>query len=328
MKNEHSIFLLIFNLKMIRFSFLLFILILGNNIIAQKTNVIINIDLGGSDSQLPWNTLSNQQNGQLVNLFAANGIETEIDLEISDAFNGTNTNGTTQADATLEFPSFASGDSFFGNNVEFSGSIQETAGVTLSDLDPSISYDLDLFASRLASDNRQTQYHITAGNIDTLLFLNVSDNTNEIASAKNILPTADGEIYIEASTGPDNDNEFGFYYLGIIRLQYQDIIDVVEPSITLTSPTGGEYYQTGKTPDIRWKSQGVFEAIIEFSDDTGMSWATLDTVNALSQEYTWTIPNLNSENCLVRISADTITNTSQETFTVTNVDTASCHVVR
>jgi len=294
---------------------------------AQNTTITVNIDLGVEDGQLPWNTLSNQQNGQIDNLFAMNGFETEIDLEVSDDFRGMNTNGTTEADPALDFPSFASGDSFFGNTLEWNDGIQETAGVTISDLNPSISYDLDLFASRSASDNRETQYHIIAGNVDTMLFLNASSNLNGVAALQNILPTSDGKIVIDLSAGQNNDNEFGFYYLGIIRLQYEDMVEIVEPQLSLASPTGGEYYQTGKTPQIRWESQGILESILEFSEDDGNSWTAIDTVSALAQEYDWTIPNLNSENCLVRIRADTIVKTSNENFTINNVDTTSCHVV-
>jgi len=308
-----------------RLYFTLLLLLISNHFIAQDT-IRVNIDLGGTDTELPWNTLTNSENGQIENLLSMNGAATEIDISISDDFNGTNTNGTLKADADLEFPSFATGDSFFGNAIEWNGATQETAEITLSDLDPETSYTIDLFASRLANDNRESQYVIT-GSTTTTLLLNPADNASDIVSAININPSAEGEIRIQASAGPNNNNQFGFYYLGIISIQYIGIVEAVEPALILISPTGREYYQSGKTPQIKWQSQGIAEVILEFSSNAGKTWSELETVNALSQVYDWIIPDLDSKDCLIRISGDTITKISSDNFTINNTDTTACHIV-
>jgi len=218
---------------------------------AQET-FVINIDLGGTDSELPWNTLTNSNTGKLELLQAMNGQTTSIGMEIYDAFNGTNSNGTTTAATSLEIPAFASEDSFFGNSVEWSGVIQPTAGIKLTGLDTEKTYKLSLFASRLAADNRETAYTIITDETDTTLFLQVSDNVSEIVELDKLKPAANGEITINVQAGPNNNNEYGFYYLGVIRLEYEDELIVQEPTLSLTSPTGGEYWQSAKQPDIRW----------------------------------------------------------------------------
>ena len=154
-------------------------LCLSATAIAQQ-NCIINIDFGGTDTALPWNTLTNSINGDLANLWTLNGKQTEIGIEVNKPFNGTNSSGTNSADPALLYPSFASSDSFFGNSEEFSGIVRDTAGVKIYGLDISNAYDLNLFASRLASDNRETAYHIQASNKDTIVFLDASDNTSNI----------------------------------------------------------------------------------------------------------------------------------------------------
>jgi hypothetical protein len=115
--------------------------------------VTINIDIGGATSELPWNNLENSSNGSLLDLLSSTGINTVIDIAVVDAFNGTNTNGTPNADTGLNIPPTASGDSFFGNLSEFSGNTEPTGAVQLSGLDMDRTYDIRLFASRLATDS-------------------------------------------------------------------------------------------------------------------------------------------------------------------------------
>ena len=63
-------------------------LCLSATAIAQQ-NCIINIDFGGIDTALPWNTLTDSNNGELANLWALNGKQTAIGIEVNKPFNGT-----------------------------------------------------------------------------------------------------------------------------------------------------------------------------------------------------------------------------------------------
>lgn len=305
---------------------ILLLMICSHGIVGQEL-FTVNIDLGGTQASLPWNILTNSTNGELSDVLAMNGQQTNINIEVIEAFNGTNSNGTNAANADLEIPDFASGDSFFGNQVEWSGQINPRSQVLLKDLDVDRLYDVSLFASRLASDNRETEYRVVGSNIDTLMYLDVADNIDDIVIAKNILPLENGTIRIEATTGPNNTNDFGFFYLGVLRIEYIDTLIVQEPELEITAPTGGEYWQSGKSPDIRWNSLGVSDLAIAYSIDNGDSWIAVDTVSAFSQRYKWTVPNADAQDCLIRLSGGDLTSISDQNFEITTMDTTECHIV-
>ncbi len=288
--------------------------------------VTINIDVGGATSELPWNNLVNSSNGSLSDMLSSNGLATGLNIAVVDAFNGTNTNGTQNADAGLNIPSTASGDSFFGNLVEFSGNIEATGAVQLSGLDIDRTYNVRLFASREATDNRQTAYTLS-GLRDTTMFLQVSSNTDQFVEVVDLQPATDGTILISVTAGPENNNDFGFFYLGAIRLQYEDDIEPVDSLLYLTSPTGGEYWQPGKSPEIRWNSQGLSEVKLEYTLDDGTTWTDIVTTNALTQQYSWTVPNFPSEECRIRISSENFIDESPNLFAIAAEDSLDCHLV-
>ena len=310
---------------MMKLNLLILFLLIGNFILSQDT-VTINIDFGSQSAPLPWNNMADITDGNRSNLLESNGTATDIGIEVYDAFNGINTSGTTNADPALNIPSEVSGDSFYGNAIEFAGGTQPTGGVTITGLDPAKLYDLTIFGSRLATDNRETQYNIYSGQADTSLYLNVADNTSEFVTVQKWQPKPDGSIQIEATTGPNNDNTYGFYYLGMLRIQYEGSIVLPQPALALTAPTGGEYWQPGKQPSIRWNSQGITEVNLEYSTNGGMTWNLIATTSAFSQNYNWTIPNIPSEDCLVRITADTLTDQSDATFQIADESSSQCHI--
>ena len=307
---------------------LLICLLTSFGALSAQNQVTINVDVGGANTALPWNNLENTKNGLIPDLFSMNGTPTGIQLEVVDTFNGNNTSGTLEADPALEIPSTASGDSFFGNLVEFSSQVEPTGEVLFSGLDLDVTYDLRIFASRIATDNRQNEYNIS-GSRDTTMLLQVSSNMADFVEILELCPASDGTIRITVTAGPDNNNEFGFFYLGALRLQYEDELEPIEPQLFLTSPTGGEYWQPGKSPEIRWTSQGMIEVNLDYTIDDGLSWIPIDTVNALTQRYSWTVPNQPSEICRIRISesALALTDTSPELFSIADEDSLDCHIV-
>jgi len=74
------------------------------------------------------------------------------------------------------------------------------------------------------------------------------------------------------------------------------------PMITVTSPNGGENWQGGANHTITWTSSGTVGNVkIDFSSDNGSTWSTIITSTANDGTYTWTVPNVSSSQCLVRI---------------------------
>jgi len=74
------------------------------------------------------------------------------------------------------------------------------------------------------------------------------------------------------------------------------------PSLTLTAPDGGEEWTAGTDVEIRWTAANVGNVKIEFTPD-GIVWTTVEeSVPAASGSYTWTVPDVVSSECLVRIT--------------------------
>jgi hypothetical protein len=110
--------------------------------------------------------------------------------------------------------------------------------------------------------------------------------------------------------------------------------DNIAPTITVTNPAhlGGldqVILASGSTTDITWTVTGTVGNItLEFSSAAaGGSYTTIvDSVPAANGKYTWTVPNINSERCVIRASETdgeplihsapfTITNGSTQTIT-------------
>ncbi len=283
------------------------------------------VDFGGDNTTpAPWNNVTDPVAGNLPDLLNSRGFTTGFGLDITDRFNGINTAGTTAPAAEIEIPATASGDSFFGSVTSFGGLIEPTGAFTLSGLEPNVPYRLALFASRTATDNRETAYEIIGSTTDTT-YLNASSNTDQFAFAE-VLPAADGTIVVTASTGPNNTNGSGFYYLGALRLIYPDRAPAGMTRLDLLAPDGGETYQVGRTAQIRWESRNLVEVDIEYSTDAGDNWQPVATVAAVSGSYDWTVPATPTTEALVRLLSDTLADQSAETFTISS-DTTSCTIV-
>ncbi len=290
---------------------------------SQAQTESIRIDFGLNDSDAPWNNLSNPTNGQISNLINSFGLATNVNLAVTDAFHGVNSNGTINPNPVLGIPGTASGDSFFGNTELFSGVIEPTGGITISNLDINKLYTISIFSSRLATDNRETQYSISAASADTL-FLQVADNTDTIVTTS-VYPKNNGTISISATPGPNNNNIYGFFYLGAIVLEYE-ADPLPTPSLSLLSPNGGEYWQSGKTATIRWQPVLVPQVILEYSTNDGASWTTIDTLPGIQNSYDWLIPNIPTQEALVSVRWDTLSDQSTAHFEIAD-DTTRCAIV-
>lgn len=281
------------------------------------------IDFGNANTTTSgnWNnvvTTTQNQTGVIVNLIDSNGATTGVTLELTDAFDAINANGTTSPNSALPFPASSTRDSFFGaTSAGFNGNITLTGGFTMTGLDPSKYYSFIVFGSRAGvSDNRETLYTVT-GATTAADGLNVSNNTANTADILNIQSTASGEITFEAKPGPNNNNSFGFFYLGALHLVISDtpIGDITpDPALTLSYPNGGHLWEVDKTVRVKWSSIAVTDMLIEFSSDNGANWATIATAPASLQHYDMVVPNIISSSCLIRISGESLADTSDATF--------------
>ncbi len=102
---------------------------------------------------------------------------------------------------------------------------------------------------------------------------------------------------------------FGFY-LGLSQ------------SITITSPNGGEVWAGCSTKNITWTSSSTSNFYsIDYSTDGGLNWTSVtSSYNTTSGSFSWTVPNINSSNCLVRVQdsqTPAVQDQSDTNFTIT-----------
>ena len=73
-------------------------------------------------------------------------------------------------------------------------------------------------------------------------------------------------------------------------------------TITLTSPSGGESWVATTVHNITWTSTGTISSVnIDYSTDSGTSWVSVAVGTANDGSYAWTLPNVVSSHCLVRV---------------------------
>lgn len=173
-------------------------------------------DLSGSPFALV-NT-SNSGSGWTISVSNPAGVTNPV------GFTSVNTGGVAVANlngdaASRSYPHFAVSDSLFSHVNTWSGAPPiEAVRLTISGLSALETYSLDFFASRLGGPNRETQYNIIGGNINTNLLLNAADNLGNIVGQAGITPDVNGQIIVDITAGPSNATGEEFYYLGALEI--------------------------------------------------------------------------------------------------------------
>lgn len=91
-------------------------------------------------------------------------------------------------------------------------------------------------------------------------------------------------------------------------------------SLLLSNPNGGNMYGVGSTQTITWTSAGSIGAVdIYYSINYGLNWTTIALNEPNDSSYTWIVPNVNSNQCLVKINENgdaTVADSSNATFSI------------
>jgi hypothetical protein len=84
------------------------------------------------------------------------------------------------------------------------------------------------------------------------------------------------------------------------------LADTQIPSVTVTSPNGGEYLAVGNTHSITWADYdnvGVTSYKLEYSTNSGSNWLNIqEWASGDPHTYFWTVPNAPSLYCQIRVS--------------------------
>lgn len=110
--------------------------------------------------------------------------------------------------------------------------------------------------------------------------------------------------------------------------------DVTESSdttsvwIEVTTPNGGESIEEGSSYNITWTSNGITLVNIKCSYDNGSSWTLLEDSLTNNEVYSWTVPNVISSQCLIKvISVDGVGDVSDSSFSIVKNSTESLTMV-
>jgi parallel beta-helix repeat protein len=93
-------------------------------------------------------------------------------------------------------------------------------------------------------------------------------------------------------------------------------------SIVVDVPNGGEDWQVGTTHYIVWHTQNYTGPVnIEYSDDGGTNYISIESSYTGSPSYQWTIPSTPSANCVVRIAEPSSNDPVDESDAVFTIST-------
>jgi len=147
-----------------------------------------------------------------------------------------------------------------------------------------LAYEMDSLNIELSTDNGQTWEPVAEG-----LDANYGYYNWTIAA----IPSESCILRLSDATDP-------------ARFGLSTVFTILEaPVVTLNSPLGGEIWNTSADYTISWTydNPSAYYLYLEYSTDNGEIWNYIDYVNHENSEgsYTWTTPDVNSDQCLIRI---------------------------
>ncbi len=155
---------------------------------------------------------------------------------------------------------------------------------------------------------------------------NVLSNYESLRNYGTLVATADGEWQTGIVTGRLADGTIieSEYFIMVFNYwgptSNGDIVVYIEPLISSVVPDGGEVFVAGDQAEIKWYCKAGIETVkLEYSADFGQTWFDIASVPASDMSYFWTIPQINSQFCLIRISdfeVPFISSVSGDSFTI------------
>lgn len=191
-----------------------------------QTMRTVYIDAANNNGPASWNNLAFTAAGNTAFLKDSLTVNTGIRATVTVALNpGTNTQGTTAPTGDAAEFAPAGGNSAYGHADASWGDIAAPllyGEVAFSNLNPTVAYSFTFFASRMNSGEiRDTRYTVTGANSGTDV-LDAANNTANVVTIANILPTSDGTITLRLEEGPANTEPHGFFYIGAMKITYLD----------------------------------------------------------------------------------------------------------
>ena len=103
--------------------------------------------------------------------------------------------------------------------------------------------------------------------------------------------------------------------------EYYIVYEFVKNEIVVTYPIGGESFGPGEGVVVRWDALGNSgNFLLEYTSDNGGSWITINgNINGSQRYYNWSAPSNIGGSFMVRVSRNSLSGQSEETFSIMNV---------
>lgn len=99
---------------------------------------------------------------------------------------------------------------------------------------------------------------------------------------------------------------------------------IVPESIDISAPNGGETFASETQQTISWSFLGPFDLVdLAFSANNGADWLAIGDNVENDGSFEWTVPEVNSESCLIRISKSTDASVFDVSDDVFKIDTGT-----
>ena len=94
------------------------------------------------------------------------------------------------------------------------------------------------------------------------------------------------------------------YYNSCISDVSDEYFAIIPPPFEVTYPNGGQVFYYGSSYNISWTDEYLYSDYvkIEFSDNNGASWTTIENVEDNDGSYNWSVPDNFSDECLIKVS--------------------------
>jgi hypothetical protein len=140
----------------------------------------------------------------------------------------------------------------------------------------------------------------------------IDSTTNDGSHSWTVPNTPSTECLVKISEVSDSD-----------LVDFSESTFAILPPFVLNSPNGGETWEAGSVHKITWTANSTVQNVkLEYSDNSGSadSWTLIAASAPNNGTYNWTIPNILSSKCVVRISDpsnSSLFDTSDEVFSIT-----------
>ena len=82
------------------------------------------------------------------------------------------------------------------------------------------------------------------------------------------------------------------------------VFSVFKPQLLIAYPNGNEIFGNGDETEIRWQTTGEIDSVsLYYSLNNGFSWMSIVDSIENQEAYSWQIPDVSSDSCLIRISS-------------------------